>query len=83
MALIQSVNVLKYANDSVPPASSPSPAIGIQNQLIDAVLPPTAAQLTAYPTAGAAVAVRYFRNAQQFTGQYIVSQTVAAVIAAS
>lgn len=81
---LQTVHVVQFASGLPAPGSGGSgTAYIVQNSLNDSITAATAAQIVTYPNALTAVNKRYWSNAQQLTGQMIVTETVAAVIAAS
>ena len=84
MAALQSVHILQYANGTQDPLFASTGTVGgISNLNIDRIYPATAKMIATYPSAITAIKVRYFEMAQQFTGVIIVTEAVAAVIAAS
>lgn len=83
MATLQSVNVLAAPSNYpgvVPTAASPSPVFGLPAARIQGV---SVYSNSANPTGQSAVNMDYFILNQKFTGTLILTQTAAAIIAAS
>lgn len=83
MSVLQAVNVLAAPANYpgiAPTTASPSPYFGLNSGIIQGV---SVYSNAANPTGQAAVNIDYFVLNQRFTGTLIVSQTAAAIVAAS
>lgn len=81
---LQTVHVVQFSTGLPAPLSTGAGTVYIiQNSLTDSITAATAAQIVTYPNALTQINKRYWSNASQGTGTMIVTETVAAVIAAS
>jgi uncharacterized protein (UPF0333 family) len=81
---LQTVHVVQNADGSAAPGSGGAGTIYIiQNSLTDSITAATTAQIATYPNALTQINKRYWSNASQGTGTMIVTEAVAAVLAAS
>lgn len=82
--MFQSVHIVQFSTGLPAPLSGSTGTVYlINNQLIDSIIAATSTQIATYPNALTQINKRYWSNSAQFTGTMIVTETVAAVLAAS